>query len=337
MTAQKLYDILERGIRDGSITGMLPSMSAMKTLYGTSHNTIHRAVDKLKMKGLAYGQHGKGVFVMPEVPVERPKIVLVYLGLDNAVLIPFYARFLNILKDLLSDAGFAMHLASVLHGGLTQYSAAVVIGANLIPGKELERLRYALSGHVLLVNHKMSGFISVYNDNLAGGYMAIRRLYEAGHRNVAVLTKFLELPFNFFHDRYKGTVDFAEEHKDLKLTYFSLTEKEHEKASCRKLVQDILEKYPEITGIFAFSDIHAFEVIQVLSQEGKTLSVIGYDNADFSSLLSPALTTIEEDVAGLSRAVCRVVSSFVTGEDVTDFALSPRLIERNSITHIYKK
>jgi DNA-binding LacI/PurR family transcriptional regulator len=65
----------------------------------------------------------------------------------------------------------------------------------------------------------------------------------------------------------------------------------------------------------------------------RDLSVVGFDDIDVSSVISPALTTMRVDRVGMGRLAVQLLSYRVEFPDsarVTS-VLSPRLIERQSV------
>ena len=335
MTVRELYNILLNEIREGKISGMLPSISQMKIKYRTSHTTIHLAVDRLKMRGVVYGRQGKGVFVRQNAgPGGKTDTVLLYSCLPQLIMKPFYTKFWAGLKDDLQSSGKNLELSSQLDGDLRRYAAAIVLGANLMEKGELEMLRDALSGKICLLNHRQEGYVSVCNDNFRGGGLAAEKLYAAGHRRVGIISCFLELPRNFFHERFEGFMAFARKHPAMHCHEFPANEKDQ---NIRRAVAEILDHHPEITGIFAFKDLLAFDFQQSVQSSGRVFSIVGYDNQEFSRLTDPPLTTVEEDCTGLSRALSETIAGLIAGKNVCSRDIPPRLIERESVINIRKK
>lgn len=344
MTVQELHDFLWNGIRSGELQGKLPSISQLKNRYHTGHNTIHLAIDRLKMQGLVYGRQGKGVFVNEKnANAARKGSVLFHFGLENIFQTPFYMRLLGLMKQELEGSGLQPEFASSLPESLNKYSAAVVFGANMMKKADLMSLKYALGGRMVLINHKLRGFVSVSNDNHEGGRLAVEKLYSAGHRHIGVVTRYLDLPQNFFHERFAGVTDFAAKHPDLEITEFRIPSGSGlPNRICAGIAEDIRLHHPEITGLFAFTDLYAFQLLLALKESGRKIAAVGYDNSEFASLLSPALTTIEEDAVRFSHAVCERIRQQISGGKAVSIEIRPRLIDRESVfpaneIHVYNQ
>ena len=105
-----------------------------------------------------------------------------------------------------------------------------------------------------------------------------------------------------------------------------------------KFIREKISEFPEKTGLFIFTDYLAMRLMNVLRELGRRVpedvSVIGYDNAEFSGLLDPALTTIEEDAPAMAEAVCRIIRDRFAGKKTDDVLIKPALVERASVADI---
>lgn len=142
---------------------------------------------------------------------------------------------------------------------------------------------------------------SVSADNEAGGYAAMRHLYELGHREIAFIRGPRRLADTRF--RWKGVRRFAQEsHLRLrsKLTQ-SLPETSDFMSSfesSRRLTAAMLESGERFTALLAFDDISAYGAIRALTEAGRQVpgqcSVIGFDDIPAAALSSPGLTTVRQ-------------------------------------------
>lgn len=334
MTEKEIYTTLWKDIQDGRITGMLPSISMMKSRFRTSHNTIHMALNRLKMQGIVYGRQGKGVFVSETAPVQhKTGSVMILMQLKLFLRNAFYVRMLVSLKERLAEAGINLVLNSELTEDMSHYAAVIIANANLMPAEQLNTLKYAFGSRICLLNHKLDGFVSVSNNNYQGGWLAAERLYAAGHRHIGVMTCYLDMPYNFFHDRLEGVLAFARRHRNVKVTEFPVSGDEND-PDVAIAGRKILENHPDITGIFTFKDLFASELQQVFKQTGRQISLIGYGNSPYSSFLTPALTSIEEDAAGLGIALSRTICDLTAGKETRSIDVPVKLIERESVFDI---
>lgn len=341
MKAQELYQELKNKIRRGELSGKFPSIAELCAYYHISHNTVKKALDILKMQQLAYGVPGKGVFVRNFVKQKKNDIkVLVCCDLP-ALTNPFYLRLLNMLRQQAASEKFSIDLVTDLQSAdIASYKLFSLVkgttaegilhwAAGFSPEKLLGiNLEYCLPENRHIPNCR--------NDNFAGGYMAMECFYRNGHRDVGIFSIAGELPENIFHHRLQGAEKFAVEHPDMKLTVWNLPA-----AIARtpeKFIRKKISEFPEKTGLFIFTDYLAMRLMNVLRELGRRVpedvSVIGYDNAEFSGLLDPALTTIEEDAPAMAEAVCRMIRDRFAGKKTDDVLIKPALVERASVADI---
>jgi LacI family transcriptional regulator len=72
------------------------------------------------------------------------------------------------------------------------------------------------------------------------------------------------------------------------------------------------------TAIFAYNDMMAFGAMQAIKEKGlripEDIGLVGYDDIPFSSLISPALTTIRLKKQELGVESVRLLLSYINGK-----------------------
>lgn len=177
----------------------------------------------------------------------------------------------------------------------------VFMGSNLRSyGEELKKIDVPClvvtnSASFLNLDHISS--IAV-DDTAAAGCM-IDYLYEMGHRKIGIIGGDPELSgpgslrlagcqTAFFRHQmdFEPAKMYAQAHYSLEGGY-----------QATKL---LLKQYPEMTAIFAMSDIMAIGAVHALYEEGRRvpqdISVAGYDGIELSKYVHPTLTTIRQNV-----------------------------------------
>jgi len=90
------------------------------------------------------------------------------------------------------------------------------------------------------------------------------------------------------------------------------------------------------TAIFALNDSMAIGVLRAAREKGldvpRELSVIGFDDMEISSIMTPTLTTVRQPLQGLGRAGANVLYQLLSGQelDATRIELSTKLVARES-------
>ncbi len=346
MTAQELFQELKDKIRRGELTGKLPSIAGFVRTYHISHNTVKKVLDMLKMQQLVYGQQGRGVFVRNYAKQKKTaQKVLIYCDLA-CLHNTFYLRVLNMLRQKsAADGSFTIDLIT----DIKQAENSEYLLCFIVKGSNPEDMRRLTAN---LDRQKVRGINLEYrldsaedipgchNDNFSGGYMAVEYLYRHGHRHIGILSCAQELPVNIFHYRLLGAEKFAADHPDCHLSSVNVdTASGSGSFEVPAAISQLRQIMPQMTAIFAFTDFMAMQSMHFLQQSGlkvpEDISIIGYDNKDFSGLLSPALTTIEEDAESFAESVCRLIRSAVAGQALPVLPPTmPNLIERASVSRI---
>ncbi|MEL4319699.1 LacI family DNA-binding transcriptional regulator [Leifsonia sp. YIM 134122] len=90
-------------------------------------------------------------------------------------------------------------------------------------------------------------------------------------------------------------------------------------AAGRAGMHALLERAPDVDGIFAASDAVAAGVLDALREAGRSVpgdvGVVGFDDSAWAVRAQPALSTVHQPAEGLGRAVAESVLSQLRGED----------------------
>lgn len=142
-----------------------------------------------------------------------------------------------------------------------------------------------------------SNLSSVSTDDAAGAEMAVEHLISLGHTHIGVLSGKMDLS-HAASTRYKGClrafaahdIPFDPEHQ-LVMARFAMS-------SGYDAMNTLLDKMPDLTAVFAMSDVMAVGAMRAIREKGKRvpedISIIGYDGIDMGRYLSPQLTTIRQ-------------------------------------------
>ena len=153
--------------------------------------------------------------------------------------------------------------------------------------------------------------VCVVSDLRAGAHIAVRHLLERPRRRLAMVSNV-----------HSGTVlgrrqiGFTEA---LPLGMESIVEAvDPTIAGGRLAAAALLERHPDIDGVFAYNDAVAIGVIQALQEAGRVVpddvAVIGCDDIEMGSVITPSLTTIRIDGERLGSEAVRALIGLVNGE-----------------------
>lgn len=181
-----------------------------------------------------------------------------------------------------------------------------------------QQAQLAVSGvPIVLLNRSASNqtFSTVCADNEGGGALAARYLLDLGHRKIAHLTG--PRSHGNLSDRTRGFVGALASAKNPvqplvlhgKFNFSGGTE----------LTRKLLDEHPDVTAIFAANDVMAFGVVQVALDRGlripEDLSLIGFDNIEFSVIVHPPLTTVHQPKYEMGYAAVEILLRMARDKD----------------------
>jgi LacI family transcriptional regulator, galactose operon repressor len=165
-----------------------------------------------------------------------------------------------------------------------------------------------------------SGIRSILVDNELGGYLALKHLYELGHRDVAFILGPKQLADT--SRRWAGMQRFA---KEAGLTIQTSLVKELSGSSDplsgftsgAELTGQLLAAKTRFTAIAAFDDMTAFGSIRALADSGRRVpqdcSVVGFDDIPMATLASPSLTTVRQPMLEMGAFASETIWNHLTG------------------------
>ena len=179
-------------------------------------------------------------------------------------------------------------------------------------------------------------FDSVDTDNIAGARTAVQDFIDHGHREIAILGTDPQ-SFPSILQRRQGYEQAIAE-AGLTPHFIDAHYYEHEAAAAAAL--KYLRSNPDVTAIFCANDLVAVTFIQAARQTGISVpdrvSVIGFDDIDLASFITPSLTTMAVDKAGMGRLAVTLLLHRLEFEEesVNTTLVRPYLIERETVLNL---
>ena len=96
-----------------------------------------------------------------------------------------------------------------------------------------------------------------------------------------------------------------------------------------------LEKFQQVTAVFAVSDYYAIDLMHFLIEQGfsvpEDISVAGFDDTPMCEMVTPTLTTIKQDGALRAKIAIRKLKELREGKEIcTEVKLPVSLVVRRS-------
>ncbi|MDY0915094.1 LacI family DNA-binding transcriptional regulator [Rathayibacter festucae] len=172
--------------------------------------------------------------------------------------------------------------------------------------------------------------IVIDSDNYGGGRLAARALADSGRRRLGIIAG----PHDMepARDRIRGWRD---ELSELGLDHGPIVHGEFTLESGSAAMARLLQRHPELDGVFASSDLMANGAIRVLQASGRRvpddISVVGFDDVVIATTSSPTLTTIRQPLEDMGRVAAETVVAVVAGREVDrQPILATTLVQRES-------
>ncbi|MDD4807263.1 MULTISPECIES: LacI family DNA-binding transcriptional regulator [Caproicibacterium] len=172
---------------------------------------------------------------------------------------------------------------------------------------------------------------SVLVDNELGGYLATRHLLELGHRRIG----FISGPMGELSSQ-KRLFGYIRALQEYGITFDPMLMKvgDYHTSTGYQLAKALLEQH--VTGIFACNDMMAYGVFQQADQQGiqipRQLSVVGFDDLQFSQLMRVPLTTMKQPAYDIGAGAVQKLIQMLDHPDQPqdNLIFKPELVVRSS-------
>ncbi len=171
-----------------------------------------------------------------------------------------------------------------------------------------------------------SGYISdpeiscVTVDNVAAAYDIVEFLCEAGHKDIAFI-KGPDLDLLASQERLRG-VKLALRLSEIEYNPGRFIEGDFTFESGYSAAKKIINKFPDVTAIFAFNDEMAVGAIRYLKEQNikvpEDISVVGFDGIELGKYIDPALTTIKQSGYQLGLKSIEMLNKIINDKKIED-------------------
>ncbi|MGE5702263.1 MAG: LacI family DNA-binding transcriptional regulator [Clostridia bacterium] len=195
-----------------------------------------------------------------------------------------------------------------------KYIEGIIFASNTLTTDEVSRLKKQKIPLVVLDRALDYGFCNVIRcNNFLGAKMAVEHLLEVGCRKIAHIygTK----PFITATERLRGYESVV---SDQSWYSASLTEPGHfTLEGGRQATLALLERHPDLDGIFAGNDLMAIGALKALRQQGievpKQVKICGFDGIGLSQITEPELTTIAQPIYEMGTMAANLLFGEIQG------------------------
>jgi len=194
--------------------------------------------------------------------------------------------------------------------------------------------RFVVVDPLMRLDERISGVSSA---NTAGADQAMRHLLELGHRRIAAITG----PRGWFatEERRRG-YHAALAAEGIMPEPALEVEGDFQIEGGVNAGEQLLDLPDRPTAIFAFNDNLAIGLIQAARARGlrvpEDVSVVGFDDTELASIVSPGLTTIRQPLAEMGRMAVSLLTRALDNQrfEALHVELATRLIVRGSTQRV---
>ncbi|MCS0599880.1 LacI family transcriptional regulator [Streptomyces sp. LP11] len=160
-----------------------------------------------------------------------------------------------------------------------------------------------------------AGVAYVDCDNRGGARTAVRHLVDLGRRRVAHITGALD---------QTSAVDRLDGYRDVMADVLGgadpglVVQSDFTPAGGERAMRELLDRCPDVDGVFAANDLTALGALRVLRESGRRVpqdvAVIGFDDmVPVAEQTDPPLTTVRQDIEEMGRLMARLLLSGLPG------------------------
>lgn len=228
-----------------------------------------------------------------------------------------FSAILERLQSMLVERGFACFISYVDEDGNEVEEATRICreerpeGIMFLGGdmEHFERDFEAVTVPSVLITGRADGLgyenlSSISTDDSFAAECAIEHLMSLGHRSIGILGGQLERSYPSAR-RYEGCVRAFERFKEPFNAEIQYVESRFSLVDGYAAMKRLLNKMPDLTAVFAMSDVTAIGAIRAIRDEGlrvpEDISVMGFDGIELGGYLTPKLATIRQDGDLLAR------------------------------------
>lgn len=334
----------------GSDKGTVNSISDIARLAGVSASTVSRALAGSKMISVETRtrindlarEHGFQLNQMARnLRLKRTNAIGVVFPLGHEVgqLVsdPFFITMLGHIADGITARGYDLLLTRIIPtdcGWLDAVVSSGRIDGVIVMGQSNEEATLARVGAdyapmVVWGEHATDqAYCSIGTDNVLGGTIATRHLFDAGRRRI-LFAGHADVPE--ISARYEG---FLAAHRDAGIEPGGVLPAPLTLEGAHALFLDHLDRGPVPDGVVAASDVIAIAAIQAFTERGlrvpDDISVVGYDDVPLASQVRPALTTVRQDLRQGAEHLVDSLFKRLSGDRCASVVMVPELVVRTS-------
>jgi LacI family transcriptional regulator len=198
-------------------------------------------------------------------------------------------------------------------------------------------IRSPLPTVAISAHNNSPGVTNIILDHMRAAELALKHLYDLGHRNIAFMKGPNIIPDTEY--RWRAILEVARQ-LDIKVQADHCLQLDADSWSPGvgyEPMRDLLARTRDFTAIFCFNDISAIGVIRAIYDAGlsvpEDISVIGFDDIMSAAYHKPSLTTVRQPLREMGRQGAQVLLDLISHPEKQfpeEIVMQPDLIVRES-------
>ncbi len=156
----------------------------------------------------------------------------------------------------------------------------------------------------------------ITSDNIGGAMTATEHLISLGHTKIGFIDGHVTSPIS--KQRLLGYKQALEKH-GIPFDVGLVRPADYMEEDAGRVAADLLDSYPNITALFAGSDLMAIGAMKAIREAGfkipSDIAVIGFDDIESASYVRPALSTVKQDGEVMGKSAARELLKLIKYPD----------------------
>lgn len=337
---------IRQGIKDKRISGKLPGERILAKELGYSYMTIRRAIDNLVREGLLYKIPTKGTFVAERTTSRKKNKTIGYFldsQIHSGISSPYYSMIFSAIEKHAAKNGYSVVYFSETNDQILNETLPKLDGviATCFPRIEdnIQLIKQQLPVVVIDNSAADKSIPSVLIDNFNAEIESLDYICSLGHKRIGFITGLEDSEIG--HRRLAGYKSGMKKN-NLKWSEELIYHGNYSFGSGVHGAQYFFNLKQPPSAIICANDSMALGAMNQLQQYGLRIpddvSIIGFDDINVSSQITPALTTVAAPIEKIVQNAFELLQSLMKGDQTRHdhIALSAQLIIRDTCTS-YKK
>lgn len=266
---------------------------------------------------------------------------------ENIIADPFFSILIGAIEAEIRARGYFMMIyTSDDVNEILRYVSVWNVDGLILVGMlhdDFAKIKSKYKKSVILIDsytpRNVADYVNIGLEDKKGGYEMTKFLLDNGHRKIAFLADNMEgVDYHRYRGYQKAMAEFGlkPREEDLIIIRPGMLERESS-------MREIYKMSKNYTAFMCCSDYYAAILMRYLSGRGvkipEELSFTGFDDIFMAGIISPALTTVKQDINAKGRLAVQYLVEMIQGKvpEKKSIRLPVKLVIRDSVKRIETK